>query len=267
MSRKVTLTAGIILTLIYALMLLASIFLIVASVVYTFVGESLQIVNDLFVPVLSPFLVFGEDMFIVSTCVITLLVIFSLCASTRYIKYSRFDRVRFARKKSLSVLFLAWFIIVTGVYVYLLVSNIQTNGGFSADIVVNCLLCTLIGLHFVSIILILIALINTKSIAQDFVQTQQVVEVKETQEIPNEVPLPARPAIYTSGLDDEEEKSPQGQKEVQKSPKVELKESTTTKQVIEGISKLDEMRKEGKISITEYTKLRNKLIRKLTKDY
>ena len=42
-------------------------------------------------------------------------------------------------------------------------------------------------------------------------------------------------------------------------------ESMTTKKLIETIGKLDEMRKNGEISMEEYTKLRSKAIQKFAK--
>ena len=78
--------------------------------------------------------------------------------------------------------------------------------------------------------------------------------------------------IYTAGLDGDVENKIEkelreanelGQKQVKK-PEKDM-ESMTTKKLIETIGKLDEMRKNGEISMEEYTKLRSKAIQKFAK--
>lgn len=306
MRRKTVLIGGLILTLLYSLMLLASIFLLVMALLYTFTSNSVQIIEDIFTPVLSPFLEFGEDMLLIAVSVLIAMVIFSLICSSRFIKYSDFDQEKFVSKKGLYIFYLVWFILTCGLYLYFLIQNIS-QGGFRASLLENVLLCIILGLQVISIVILIFGIAGQHSLKQVPEKPQPIVENntnntsdntgsksnnKDEEEIQIEqsqaedinwddyishdkyaqneptIPVQKRPPIYTAGLDGESEEKVEVEKMEQKQEKnvKPLPESKTTKQVISGITKLDAMRKSGKITQTQYTKLRNKLIRKLTKD-
>ena len=296
MRRKTVLIGGLILTLLYSLMLLASVFLLVMALLYTFTSNSVQIIEDIFTPVLSPLLEFGEDMLLITISVLIVMVIFSLICSSRFIKYSDFDQEKFVSKKGLYIFYLVWFILTCGLYLYFLIQNIS-QGGFSASLLENVLLCIILGLQVISIVILIFGIAgqhfdqeysgkpqpvvesntsdNTdeeeiqikQSQAEDINWDDYISHDKYAQNEPT-IPVQKRPPIYTAGLDGESEEKVEVKKVDQKQEKKvkPLPESKTTKQVISGITKLDAMRKSGKITPTQYTKLRNKLIRKLTKD-
>ena len=100
---------------------------------------------------------------------------------------------------------------------------------------------------------------------------QPASQTKQTKQRPTQVPS-IKP-IYTAGLDGETEdkiekelreaNSVEQSKQVRK-PEKDM-ESMSTKKLIEAIGKLDEMRKNGEISMEEYTKLRTKMIQKFAK--
>ena len=296
MRRKTVLIGGLILTLLYSLMLLASVFLLVMALLYTFTSNSVQIIEDIFTPVLSPFLEFGEDMLLIAVSVLIAMVIFSLICSSRFIKYSDLDQEKFVSKKGLYIFYLVWFILTCGLYLYFLIQNIS-QGGFSASLLENVLLCSILGLQVISIVILIFGVAGQHSLKQVPEKPQPIVESntsdnKDEEELQIEqsqaedinwddyishdkyaqneptIPVQKRPPIYTAGLDGESEEKVEVEKVDQKQEKKvrPLPESKTTKQVISGITKLDAMRKSGKITPTQYTKLRNKLIRKLTKD-
>ncbi len=293
MRKKTVLIGGLILTLLYSLMLLASVFVLVIALLYTFTSNSVQVIEDIFTPVLSPFLKFGENMLLVTVSVLIAMVIFSLICSSRFIKYSDFDQEKFVSKKGFYIFYLIWFVLTCGLYLYLLIQNNSQNG-FSTDLLENVLLCIILGLQSISIVILIFGIAKQHSLPRN---SQQIVESNTRDNTNNEelqieksqaedinwndyvshdtytqseptIPVQKRPPIYTAGLDGESKEKVEVEKVGQKQEKKvrPLPESKKTKQVINGIFKLNEMRKSGKITSAQYTKLRNKLIRKLTKD-
>ncbi len=284
MRRRTVLFGGVILSLMYSLMLLVSVFLLIFSVLYTFFGDSMQIVEDIFKPLLSPFMTFGEDKLFVTIGIVTLVALFSLICASRFIKYSDYNQEKFVSKKGLYIFYLVWLVICCGLYLYVLLQNIN-QGGFSVKLIENIILCAILGLQVLSIFLLIFGVAGQKyekleekqeqnpehQAAQpdeninwnDYISHDEAAQTEQVYQVPKRTP------IYTAGLDgDEDDKIEEPETQTKKIEKRvrPLPESNTTKQAISGITQLDEMRKEGKISLTQYTKLRNKLIKKLTKN-
>lgn len=253
MRRKPFLASGIILSIIYDLAVVFSACLLIAAVIFYFAGDAVQIVNDIFMPFLTVFLAQGNLMMLIYVLLVFVGSIFFLVLSTRFIKYSGLDNQKIQNKKGRSIFFLILFILVTGGLAYLLMNNLSVP--FETMLVFNCIICLLILLHVISIVLIIVGLSKIKNIAYPAPQAEAQIVQAENQ----------KPLIYTAGLD-EHVKTEQPKEEVKtEQPKPVLEESQTTKSLIEGISKLDQMRKEGSISAQEYTKLRIEMIRKFTK--
>ena len=254
MKRKSILTGAVLLSIIYSFAVVGTIVLGAASVIYFFVGQSIQVINDLFLPLISPFLIFGKIWMLVFIVLTILGAIFMLVLSTRFMKYSGIGNDIFQKKKSLMIFYLICLILAIGGYAYWLVNNIISSG-FTANIVVNVTLTVVLVIHVLSFILFSYGISKEISpiIAQE---SEKEISVVKTEQ---------RPAIYTAGLDEivEEQKQEEDVKEV-KTVK-HLEESASSKKLVESIGKLDQMRKEGAISAQEYTKLRGQLIRKFIK--
>ena len=300
MRRKVVLSGGLILTLLYSLMFLASLFLLVFSVIYCFVSSDVQIVDDILTPIVWPFLTHGKYGLLVIVATIAALVLFSLVCASRFIKYSNFKTNKFSKKRGLYIFYLIWFILISALCVYFLIKN-SLDYLFSDNLILNIVLIVTLSLNIISIFILFFdipkrveedTVVQTGEVQNDgFIteisQDDSAQEEKPTKqpdvnwkdyiydddevEVTNTIPMQKRPPIYTAGLDgeDDEEKSENTTKDQTESNTKKyrpLPESNVTKQVISGISKLDEMRKSGQITSTQYTKLRNKLIRKLTKN-
>ena len=325
MKRKTVLTGGLILALLYSLMLLASVILLVVAVFYTITNNNIQVIKDILNPILTPLMVFGKDMLILTVGIVFLVSLFSLICASRFIKYSDFNNEKFVAKKSLYIFYLVWFCLLCALYLYFLIENVVSSA-FGEHMLENILLIVLVALHIPSIIVLCVGVskakpykkqqddekqdeiqisvdTDTSSDAQDLTiksdnpvlqednkneETKTKEKEKEEEKVqpdvnwsdyiyhdeedntPQEIQIPSRPPIYTAGLDEDDDEiqtfdnPPITEKPAKKVRP--LPESNTTKQVINGISKLDAMRKSGQISATQYTKLRNKLIRKLTKN-
>lgn len=300
MRRKVVLSGGLILTLLYSLMFLASLFLLVFSVIYCFVSSDVQIVDDILTPIVWPFLTHGKYGLLVIVATITALVLFSLVCASRFIKYSNFKTNKFSKKRGLYIFYLIWFILISALCVYCLIKN-SLDYLFSDNLILNIVLIVTLSLNLISVFILFFdipkrveedTVVQTGEVQNDgFIteisQEDSVQDEKPSKqpdinwqdyiydddevEVTNTIPMQKRPPIYTAGLDgeDDEEKSENTTEDKSESNTKKyrpLPESNVTKQVISGISKLDAMRKSGQITSTQYTKLRNKLIRKLTKN-
>ena len=304
MRRKVVLSGGLILTLMYSLMFLASLFLLVFSLIYFFVPSDVQIVGDILTPIISPFLAYGKSSLLIIIAAITIVVLFSLVCSSRFIKYSNLKTSKFSKKRGFYIFYLIWFVLITVACAYFLITNI-VNYQFTDNLIINIILIVTLSLNTISLIILIFDIpkrieqdepsqdeapqndgfiteitqdenVNTNANEQLQQQKQDVnwndyVYDNDETEVVNTIPVQKRPPIYTAGLDGEDdeetpENSTQKKSESGNKKYRPLPESNVTKQVISGISKLDAMRKSGKISSTQYTKLRNKLIKKLTKN-
>ena len=106
MKRKSILTGAVLLSIIYSFAVVGTIVLGAASVIYFFVGQSIQVINDLFLPLISPFLIFGKIWMLVFIVLTILGAIFMLVLSTRFMKYSGIGNDIFQKKKSLMIFYL-----------------------------------------------------------------------------------------------------------------------------------------------------------------
>mgnify|MGYP002798018730 FL=1 len=253
MKRKAMLSGALILSVLYSFMLVGTIILAVSAVVYYFMGQSVQIINDLFLPLLNPFLVMGKVWMLVFVFLTIIACVFMLVLSTRFIKYSSAEKDMFLRKKSMMIFYLICLILAMGGYSYWFAYNLS-KFTFNAKTLVNVVLIIIIALHLISAILICISMGKELTFSNQQITVQPVAPQSQN-----------RPAIYTAGLEEQvEEQVETKTQETKKSPQ-HLEESLSSKKLIESIGKLEQMRKEGSISAVEYTQLRGQLIKKFTK--
>ena len=121
------------------------------------------------------------------------------------------------------------------------------------------------GLEALFLLFILYALIKYKKPVNPLTATVNSIPSLDSEE--KVIMSNTTSSIYTAGLEenklgflDEEEKVTT----VVKKPSQNY-ETETTQKLVEGIGKLDQMRKEGSITTQEYTKLRNQMIKKFVK--
>lgn len=292
MKRNSLLTAGMLLSAVYALCFVASLCVGVFSVIYFFVSDSITLVNDLLLPIINPFMSYGKTVMLVFVVVVVVYCLFMLIASTRYTKYFNATNSVYNKKRGLLVFNLVFFIITFGIFCYMLSSSIL-KANFAENIIYNTCLIFIILIHIIAIVFAMIGLCKYPKTYEEpavDIQTQDTTETtdddknaisamlnsdanqpaSQTKQIPTQVPS-IKP-IYTAGLDGETENKIEkelreanelGQKQVKK-PEKDM-ESMSTKKLIESIGKLDEMRKNGEISMEEYTKLRTKMIQKFAR--
>lgn len=251
MRRKSILTGGVILSIIYALSLVASIGLVFSGALYFFAGETFQLISDLCLPLLSPFMLWGDTIMLVLVALVLVAVIMLLIASTRFIKYSGATKEQFLKKKSLLSFNVVLVIIVLGFIAYLLTDHIL-NVGFNGGLLYPIVLIALALFHILSIIFIIVGL------------SKERPEVTASQKIEEHQTSSSQPAIYTADLDDEPEQKKEEIEEVKKAP-APLKPSESSAKLVDAIGKLDQMRKEGAITQQEYIRLRQEMIKKFIK--
>lgn len=296
MKRNSLLTAGIILSIIYSLCFVACLCVGVFSVIYFFVSDSITLINDLLLPIINPFMPYGKTVMLVFVALVIAYCLFMLIASTRYTKYFNATNSIYNKKRSLLIFNLVFFVITFGIFTYLLASNIFTSN-FTDNIIYNVCLIFIVIAHIIAIVFATIGISKYPKTYEEpaaDIQVQENTELTDdeqesdiSQMLNNDTNQNAQPTkqnkatllqtpnikpIYTAGLDgDVEDKIEKelreanelGQKQVKK-PEKDM-ESMTTKKLIETIGKLDEMRKNGEISMEEYTKLRSKAIQKFAK--
>lgn len=260
MKRRPILISGIFLSIIYALGVVGTIALGIAGVIYYFMGETIQIIKDLFVPLLKPFISMGNIYMLVFIGLIIIAAIFMVVVATRFMKYSGATKEQFAKKKGLLIFNDICVLIATAGYSYWLASNLLASA-FTTKLVVNIVLCSLIFIHFLSAILIIVGIAKEKApIVDTPIQTQQGQETPTVA-----TTLETRPAIYTAGLDIEYKVEDVQKEKETKKQESKVVENVSSQKLIEGIAKLDQMRKEGAISAQEYTRLRGQMIKKFVK--
>ena len=252
MRRKSILAGGVILSIIYALMLVASIGLVFSGALYFFAGETFQLISDLCLPLLSPFMLWGDTIMLVLVALVLVGTIVLLTASTRFIKYSGATKEQFLKKKKFLSFNVVLLIIVLGGIAYLLTDHIL-KVGFNGGLVYPVVLIALAFFHVLAIIFEIVGL--SKERPEVVVQT-----LAETQQQQNS----SQPAIYTADLDDEPEQKQEKVEEVKEKP-APLKPSESSAKLVDAIGKLDQMRKEGAITQQEYVRLRHEMIRKFIK--
>ena len=296
MKRNSLLTAGIILSIIYSLCFVACLCVGVFSVIYFFVSDSITLVNDLLLPIINPFMPYGKTVMLVFVALVIAYCLFMLIASTRYTKYFNATNSIYNKKRSLLIFNLVFFVITFGIFAYLLALNIFTSN-FADNIIYNVCLIFIVIAHIIAIVFATIGISKYPKTYEEpavDIQVQENTELTDdeqesdiSQMLNNDTNQNAQPTkqnkatllqtpnikpIYTAGLDGDVENKIEkelreanelGQKQVKK-PEKDM-ESMTTKKLIETIGKLDEMRKNGEISMEEYTKLRSKAIQKFAK--
>ena len=161
MKRKTVLTGGLILALLYSLMLLASVILLVVAVFYTITNNNIQVIKDILNPILTPLMVFGKDMLILTVGIVFLVSLFSLICASRFIKYSDFNNEKFVAKKSLYIFYLVWFCLLCALYLYFLIENVVSSA-FGEHMLENILLIVLVALHIPSIIVLCVGVSKAK---------------------------------------------------------------------------------------------------------
>lgn len=299
MKRNSLLITGMLLSIIYSLCFAVCLGVGVLSVIYFFVSDSITLINDLLLPVINPFMSYGKTVMLVFVALVIAYSIFILICSTRYIKYFNATNSVYNKKRTLLIVNLVFFIITFGIFCYLLISNILANN-FVNNIIYNVCLIVILITHIIAIIFAIIGLkkypktyeepvmekpIQENQEINDYDQDESSVmlnsdinqdtppQTKQNKSKQNPIQAPSIQPIYTAGLDGETEdkiekelreaSSAEQSKEIKKPEK--NMESATTKKLIDAIGKLDEMRKNGEISMEEYTKLRTKMIQKFTK--
>ena len=296
MKRNSLLTAGIILSIIYSLCFVACLCVGVFSVIYFFVSDSITLINDLLLPIINPFMPYGKTVMLVFVALVIAYCLFMLIAATRYIKYFNATNSIYNKKRSLLIFNLVFFVITFGIFAYLLALNIFTSN-FADNIIYNVCLIFIVIAHIIAIVFAMIGISKYPKTYEEpavDIQVQENTELTDdeqesdiSQMLNNDTNQNAQPTkqnkatllqtpnikpIYTAGLDGDVENKIEkelreanelGQKQVKK-PEKDM-ESMTTKKLIETIGKLDEMRKNGEISMEEYTKLRSKAIQKFAK--
>ena len=276
MKRKSLLAGGTLLSIVYALCFVVSIALGVTCAIYFFVSDSIQMLNDILLPIIDPFMSFGENIMMIMAGGLVLYCLMMLIMGTRYIKYAFASQTKYNRKRGMLVFNLIFFILTFGAFTYLLVYRL-INIVF--DLVLDITLIVFISLQLLGIIFAIVGLVKNPK-TQEAPAIEQVNEevekiqdkkVQDKNEVVQEIKEPEESShfqpIYTEGLDGESEKVNTKEQKAEKTTQKQSTEmeSMTTKKLIESIGKLDQMRKDGEISTQEYTKLRGKLIKKFTK--
>ena len=271
MKRKTILCGGVFLIILYSLAFIASVALTAASVIYFFVNDTIQIVNDLLLPIIKPFLGYGEIVMLVAMGVLVLVTMLMLIGSSRFIKHSYSSAEVYGKKKKMLIFyFILAFLLFAGLCA-LLVLTLMSGADFMENILANGVLIFAIFVHLVSLILIFAGLKKYKASVTYVAPTEANAQEQQPQAA-EEIVAPTKPAIYTSGLDPDEERKPVAKPvatpaATQAKEPVQAKgiESDNTKKLIEAIGILDQKRKDGSISMEEYTRLRAQMIKKFVK--
>ena len=273
MKRRTILCGGVFLIIFYSLAFIASVAVGAASAIYFFVNDTIQIVNDLLLPIIYPFIKMGQIVLLVGIGVLIVLTLLMLVGSSRFIKHSYSSVEVYSKKKKLLVFFFVLGFIIFGGLCYLLATSLMA-GDIMKNIIVNGLLAFAVVVNLLSLLLIFLGLLKYKGSVSYVAPTEAATEQEQpTQQVAEQIVKPVKPAIYTSGLDPDEEPRPTAVKPVTSTPTapkaapVQARgvEGDNTRKLIEAIGVLDQKRKEGSISMEEYTRLRAQMIRRLTK--
>ena len=266
MKRKSILVAGVFLTIIYSLCVIASVALAAAAVVYFFVNNSIELLNNIFLTAISPLTALGLQKTYILVVIGGLLVlsVFMLIAGTRFIKHGTSAVEVYSKRKGLLVFFAIFVFILFVATCFVPVNNLLlTKFNITNFIVVHSNLYVNIGfgafsfLHLLSFVLLFYGLVKHKKVATTAGASYNDGGKKQKRK---------RNSVYTSGLDTDDEQFAKTTfvQVDQGSAPIKL-ESDSTKKLVEGIAKLDKMRKDGQISAAEYTKLRSQMIKKYVK--
>ena len=265
MKRKSILVAGIFLTILYSLCVIASVALTAAAVVYFFVNNSIQLLNKIFLTAISPLTALGLDKIYILVVIGGLLVlsIFMLIAATRFIKHGTSSVESYSKRKGLLVFFTVFVFLVFVATCFVPVNNLLlikfkvTNFVvISSNLYVNIAFGAVSFLHLISFVLLFHGLVKHKRVGAGASTSSDGGKKQKRR----------RNSVYTSGLDTDDEQFAKTTfvQVDQGSAPIKL-ESDSTKKLVEGIAKLDKMRKDGQIYAAEYTKLRGQMIKKYVK--
>ena len=253
MRRRKLLTAGLFLSINYAILVVATFCLMISALAYIML-DTVEIATDILYAVLQPFDMGDNTKTIIFVGALLFGCIYLVVLSTRISKYSKYNEAMFKGKKPMIIVCIISFILAMGGYGYWIFRNMQT-GSFQDNLILNSVLAFNIFVHFVSLILIII------ECAKGFSNKPVKQVAEESEQLSS-----SRPPIYTAGLDENvDTNNNQKDKKAPPKPKPKLEESDLSKKLVESIGKLDQMRKDGSITTQEYTKLRSQIIKNLTK--
>ncbi len=248
MKQKSLFVGGLVLSIFYAFFILVTMGLVAMAVGYDFLSE-IEFNNEILDSLLKSVSDNGKTTMMVVFGIMLVFSIYLEIVSISFTKYSKLDKNILEGKRIKSIIFLISYFVAMAGYGVLLLMNLK-NASFSENFIINLTLISIMALHLLISIIVLIGLIKIFSIKVAKVNTQAEERV-------------GRPHIYTDGLDEGNEKEDEKeQNENAETPKPVLEESEVSRKLIEGIGKLDKLRKEGSISTAEYTKLRAQIIKK-----
>lgn len=260
MKRKTFLASGLMLSIFYAIALVATIAMFAGSALLYFAADSFASIENIISQLLGPLLEYGALIMLIISAVALFLAILLLIASTRFIKYAKATAEVFARKKGLLVFYLILVILAMAAYIYSLVTDILANGLFELTLTTQVATGVVAFVHFLSVILLIVGFAKSKK-AKNANPQMAAAENYDVE----------HPAIYTSDLEDKPEKQPtqpvQQQKTtgLQEQPFAQPLPQSESHRLVDEIGKLDAMRQNGEISQEQYVKLRQNLIRNFVK--
>lgn len=259
MKRKTFLASGLMLSIFYALALVATIAMFAGSAILYFAADSFASIESIISQILGPLFELGALILLIVSAVALLLAILLLIASTRFIKYSKATADVFARKKGLLVFYLILVILATAGYIYVLVNDILTNGLLGINLVTQVAYAVIAFVHLLSVLLLIIGFAKNRK----HTAAMPDAPVSENYDVEH-------PAIYTSDLEDKPEKpAPQVQEAkptgLQEQPFVQPQPKAESHRLVDEIGKLDAKRQSGEITQEQYVKLRQELIRNFVK--
>ena len=158
MRRKKLITAGLLLSMNYALLLIAAFCALITMLAYTLL-DTVDIASDILNAIIAPFQIGDNMMNLIFVGSLTVAFIYLVVAATRISKYSKYNQTMFERKKGFAIVYLLSFMIASGGYAFWLVTNIQQSG-FENFLPVNITLIATLFIHLVSILLMIIEYIK-----------------------------------------------------------------------------------------------------------
>lgn len=282
MRRNSFLVCGVLLSIVYSLCFVFSFVLCLLGVAYFVIGSSVETIGDVLQQILSPFLSNGTAFMLGILGGLVAIFLFFRIASSKYTKYSFIEQGKYNEKRGLLVFNLVLFVIMLFGFIAFLIYRIIAQNSF--DFIIDMFICIVIVMHIIAIIYAIIGLVKYPN--SDFQAIHERIEqnnddsdseesrtgvgykgigyVEDYETVSESLMEP----IYTEGLDGEsvvkiENEVEFDEKKQDKSSQKDL-ESDKTKKLIEAIGKLDQMRKNGELNAKEYTKLREKTIKRFT---
>lgn len=257
MSRKLMLAGGVLLSIVYSLLFVCAVALGLATAIYYLMPDSMTIVNELIIPILAPYFYFGKSNLVpVAICAIVLSV-FALVLSTRLIKYSSFTKKEFSERKIFSILSVVFFVMSLLFVTFLAVKNIN----FEKNLISSILYVLIISIHLVSIVFFIVDII----LEPKYFETAIALDKKENKLKQEEINVNENYVKPKEIIDEVAKEEKQEEKENYPLIKPKMEDDPSSQKLVEGIAKLDAMKKEGNLSDEEYRKMRSQLIKKFVK--